>query len=74
MAIEPHLYKSVNMDLAHRVAMLENEVNERDEFITRLLKLIRTVAPVVADAMAKEAPATRRYEACTEACRIKDSE
>ena len=63
MAVEPHLYKSVNMDLAHRVAMLENEVNERDEFITQLLKAIRSVAPAAANAMAKEAPATRRYEA-----------
>lgn len=55
MVVEPHLYKSVNMDLAHRAATMEppsfklrgilNLCHDRDD-----------------------------DEACTVACRIKDSE
>lgn len=62
MAVEPHLYKSVNMDLAHRVAMLENEVNERDEFIQRMLVVLGEIAPAAAVAIGMEAPPIRRYE------------
>ncbi len=62
MVTEPHLYKSVNMDLAERVAILEGEVNQRDEFIQRMLVVLGEIAPAAAVAIGMEAPPIRRYE------------
>ena len=41
MAISPDFYKSVNMNMTHRIAMLENEVNLRDAYIGLLHQKIK---------------------------------
>lgn len=65
MAITPDFYKSVNMNMAHRIAMLENEVNLRDAYIGLLHQKIEVSVDLgwhteLAEAMIKK-PEPARY-------------
>jgi len=45
-----------------QVRELKSEVNERDEFIQKMLVVMGEIAPAAAVAIGMEAPPIRRYE------------